>query len=143
MKKSNLLLLIAFIFLIHACSSVQQSVITKDPSYFPTKRKTILTDELACFGNMLSDYSFAESGGNPLPISIVSVTDKTNISIDASHEIPKDMTDLALGVASNIGGPLHIFLLRKKFIIFNCLIFLESNFTIILVILNSNITILG
>ncbi len=107
MKKSNLLFLIAFIFLIQACSSVQQSVITKDPSFFPTKRKTILTDELACFGNMLSEYNFVE-GNKPLSISIVSVTDKTNISADSSHEIPTDMIDLALGVASNIGGPLRI-----------------------------------
>jgi hypothetical protein len=107
MKKGNILFLIAFIFLIQACSSVQQSVITKDPSFFPTKRKTILTDELACFGNMLSEYNFVE-GNKPLSISIVSVTDKTNISVDSSHEIPKDMTDLALGVASNIGGPLRI-----------------------------------
>ena len=105
MKKYNILLLL--IFIIQGCSSVQQSVITKDPSFLPVKRKTMLTDELACFGNMLSDYNFAESN-KPLPISIISVTDKTNISVDSSHEIPKDMTDLALGVASNIGGPLRI-----------------------------------
>ncbi len=102
--------LFCILFLI-SCSSVEQKVVLNDSTPLPAKRKTILTDRLACFGDMLADYSTINQEKNrvkPLSVSIMSVKDATGISTMSNREIPSDMTDLALGVATNIGGSLRI-----------------------------------
>ncbi|MCI5158019.1 MAG: hypothetical protein D3906_06165, partial [Candidatus Electrothrix sp. AUS1_2] len=107
----NKFIFILFIFFVGGCSTVEQKVKLKEPSTLPVKRNTILTDQLGCFGDMLADYSTITSPSNrvrPLTISIINIKDATGISSSESREIPPDMTDIAVGVASNIGGPLRI-----------------------------------
>ncbi|ALG66509.1 hypothetical protein [Beggiatoa leptomitoformis] len=98
--------------LLISCSTTDQLQRVKEPETLPTPRKTVLSDGLACFGDMLAEYRRLETFGQqlrPLNIAIVSVKDATGISSEEyNHEVPSNMTELALGVAAKIGGALRI-----------------------------------
>ena len=112
MGQTKLLIIGIAIGVLSGCATVTQTNTFSEKISTPITTKTHLTDHLSCFGDMLAEYSRARNNGKLLPIraAIMSAKDATNISTDnfPDSEIPSDFKDMALGVASNIGGPLRI-----------------------------------
>lgn len=94
------------------CASESNTV--KDPVKLqsPIKNRSALSASLTCFGDLLAGYRhmvYEGQSAKPLTISIQSVKDATGISNELNtKEIPNDMTDMAIGIASSIGGALRI-----------------------------------
>ena len=107
-QKTFLAIAIASILGSSGCATKVVSV--KAPNRVPYQNKTVLTGSLACFGDMLASYKLADNSTDPLVIAIPSVKDATNTStnMQGNNEIPVDMTDIALGIASSIGGALRV-----------------------------------
>lgn len=98
--------------LINGCAvSSNKTEFSKKLDY-PKATKTSMTDYMSCFGDMLTEYRFAAGNGviDPLRIAIVSVNDSTSISTVQypNSEIPNDFTNMALSIASKIGGPIRL-----------------------------------
>lgn len=106
------LLISMFITFISGCASSTKVADFSKEYEAPKATETQLTEHLACFGDMLSDYQRAYKQGElkPIRIAIVSVKDATNIStVDfANSEIPSNFNDMALGIVTKIGGPLRV-----------------------------------
>lgn len=111
MIKKGLLVIVTAAF-IHGCAISTTSNEFSKKLDFPKKTKTSTTDYLSCFGDMLTEYRYAAGNGSidPLRIAIVSVNDSTNVSTVQypNSEIPNDFTNMALSIASKIGGPVRL-----------------------------------
>lgn len=110
MKKG--LLVIATAAFINGCAISTTSTEFSKKLEYPKQTRTSTTDYLSCFGDMLTEYRYAAGNGviNPLRIAIVSVNDSTNVSTVQypNSEIPNDFTNMALSIASKIGGPVRL-----------------------------------
>lgn len=110
MKKG--LLVIAVAAIINGCAVSTSTNEFSEKLDYPQKTKTSITDYMSCFGDMLTEYRYASGNGvvEPLRLAIVSVNDSTNISTVQypNSEIPNDFTNMALSIASKIGGPVRL-----------------------------------
>jgi hypothetical protein len=106
------LLVITVAALINGCAVSTSTNEFSKKLDFPKKTKTSITDYMSCFGDMLTEYRYAAGNGvvEPLRIAIVSVNDSTNVSTVQypNSEIPNDFTNMALSIASKIGGPVRL-----------------------------------
>ncbi len=106
------LLVIAVAAMINGCAVSTTTTEFSKKLEYPKQTKTSTTDYLSCFGHMLTEYRFAAGNGTiePLRIAIVSVNDSTNVSTVQypNSEIPNDFTNMALSIASKIGGPVRL-----------------------------------
>lgn len=78
---------------------------------YPAENKTKATGSLECFGDMLTTYRQSGHELDILRLAVVSVNDATNVSTTQSNfpsEIPSDFTDMALSIATKIGGPIRV-----------------------------------
>jgi hypothetical protein len=123
-KKINfrILMLVVTIISLTGCglSRIPASDV-KDPSSPISSRETPVTQELGCFGDMLTTYRRIQTGAPTLtqsaktiPIAVISVADKTGVYNNFGvSEIPKDMTDMAIGSIAKIGGALRLIHIPK------------------------------
>ncbi len=111
MFKKGLLITATSVFF-SGCAVQKSSVDFTETLDFPRPTRTVMTDYIGCFGDMLSEYRFASGNGRvePLRIAVVSVKDQTAISTVQypNSEIPNNFTDMALSIASKIGGPVRL-----------------------------------
>lgn len=116
MKKG--IIAISMSLLITACGVNKSSVSFSKKLEFPQATRTAMTDYIGCFGDMLSEYRYASGNGriDPLRIAIISVKDQTAISTVQypNSEIPNNFTDMALSIASKIGGPVRLVHIPKE-----------------------------
>lgn len=112
------LLVAATATFINGCAVQKSSVDFSETLEFPRSTRTVMTDFIGCFGDMLSEYRFASGNGRvePLRIAVVSVKDQTAISTVQypNSEIPNNFTDMALSIASKIGGPVRLVHIPKE-----------------------------
>jgi hypothetical protein len=110
MKKGLLVISVAAV--INGCAVSTSTTEFSKKLEMPKPTKTVATDYLSCFGDMLTEYRYAAGNGtiDPLRIAIVSVNDATNVSTVQypNSEIPNDFTNMTLSIASKIGGPIRI-----------------------------------
>ncbi len=97
---------------VSGCLNVEAVNNLKGVKRLPRPAQTYVSDRLSCISDMIAEYRYALDDGNPQPIRIAipSVKDRTSISSRdyPESEIPNDMTDMALGIASRIGGPIRL-----------------------------------
>lgn len=97
---------------IAGCMSVDLETRLRGVERLPRPSVTYVTDSIACIGDMIADYYVSMQGGglDPIRIAIPSVRDATDISTVQypNSPIPADMTDMAIGIASRIGGPIRV-----------------------------------
>lgn len=98
--------------LLCGCQSISKTNTFSEKLEIPKPTKTNMTGALACFGDMLSDYSRIANNGQVRPIraAIMTARDATDVSTKtyANSEIPTDFKDMTIGIASKIGGPVRI-----------------------------------
>ncbi len=98
--------------LLCSCSSVTTTNSFTKQLEKPKPTVTGMTQSLACFGDMLADYNRIMNNGRLRPIraAIMTAKDATDVSTKtyANSEIPTDFKDMAIGIASKIGGPVRV-----------------------------------
>ena len=99
-------------FFTSGCLNVESVNNLQGVDRLPRPAQTYISDHLSCISDMIAEYRYVLDDGNPKPIRIAIpyVKDRTNVSSRdyPESEIPNDMTDMALGIASRIGGPIRL-----------------------------------
>ena len=111
-KLSEITVVCNLCVLASGCMNVESVSNLKGVDRLPRPVQTYISDHLSCISDMIAEYRYALDDGSPQPIRIAIpyVKDRTNVSSRdyPESEIPNDMTDMALGIASRIGGPVRL-----------------------------------